>query len=273
MKTIAAINFKGGVGKTTTTWCLGDVLSVRTDNNILLFDLDAQSSLTQSIFFGDPSIERPTVTIYDMLKEFLDIKKNTFNPEDNFILSIKDSYDFVPAANEIYYLPLEQLDHKKGRYFIDNLLGEIRSSELPEYDYVLFDCPPSFTLLSYSVFTCCDLILIPVNPDFFAAKGIELLLEGIRRQIKPNPLPKIAIFANRVRTYAEQPTRKARGYIHDIKEICNTSREDLDMDVRFLNAWIPDRASLRDAISNRKTPRELHENFGKLWKEIRGVLR
>ena len=49
MKTIATINFKGGVGKTTVTWCLGDVLSQRENSNILLFDLDAQMSLTQAI--------------------------------------------------------------------------------------------------------------------------------------------------------------------------------------------------------------------------------
>ena len=48
-RTIATINFKGGVGKTTVTWCLGDVLSVFNSAQVLIFDLDAQMSLTHAI--------------------------------------------------------------------------------------------------------------------------------------------------------------------------------------------------------------------------------
>ena len=52
-KTIATINFKGGVGKTTVTWCLGDVVSSFADTNVLIFDLDAQMSLTQAIALNE----------------------------------------------------------------------------------------------------------------------------------------------------------------------------------------------------------------------------
>lgn len=52
-KTIATINFKGGVGKTTVTWCLADVISDLSKNNVLIFDLDAQMSLTQAITLNE----------------------------------------------------------------------------------------------------------------------------------------------------------------------------------------------------------------------------
>jgi chromosome partitioning protein len=52
-KTIATINFKGGVGKTTVTWCIGDLISTYADVSTLLFDLDAQMSLTQAITLND----------------------------------------------------------------------------------------------------------------------------------------------------------------------------------------------------------------------------
>lgn len=52
-KTIATINFKGGVGKTTVTWCLGDLISTYGSSNVLLFDLDAQMSLTQAITLNE----------------------------------------------------------------------------------------------------------------------------------------------------------------------------------------------------------------------------
>ena len=52
-KTVATINFKGGVGKTTVTWCLGDTLSSYSDASVLMFDLDAQMSLTQAIALNE----------------------------------------------------------------------------------------------------------------------------------------------------------------------------------------------------------------------------
>ncbi|HXQ24087.1 MAG TPA: AAA family ATPase, partial [Candidatus Acidoferrales bacterium] len=52
-KTIATINFKGGVGKTTVTWCLGDVVSSFSNAKVLMFDLDAQMSLTQAIALNE----------------------------------------------------------------------------------------------------------------------------------------------------------------------------------------------------------------------------
>src|SRR5689334_14504202 len=52
-KTIATINFKGGVGKTTVTWCLGEVLSSTSNKKVLMFDLDAQMSLTQAIALNE----------------------------------------------------------------------------------------------------------------------------------------------------------------------------------------------------------------------------
>lgn len=52
-KTIATINFKGGVGKTTVTWCLADILSSMSNEKVLMFDLDAQMSLTQAIALNE----------------------------------------------------------------------------------------------------------------------------------------------------------------------------------------------------------------------------
>jgi cellulose biosynthesis protein BcsQ len=55
LKTIATINFKGGVGKTTVTWCLAHTLATYSDANVLMFDLDAQMSLTQAVGLNEDS--------------------------------------------------------------------------------------------------------------------------------------------------------------------------------------------------------------------------
>ena len=285
MKTIATINFKGGVGKTTVTWCLGDITSTFDNANVLLFDLDAQMSLTQAIALdtdGNASgkfdkwyrkSKENSRTVFSVLNKHLEDDLTTFHPDNGFVYRLGQKYHFVPSTEQLYWLELKTSDPGKGKFFINHLLGRIRNSpRLPDYDYVLFDCPPSFTMLSYSVLTCCDLILIPFNPDFFAANGIGLLIAGLRHTIQPHPLPRLCVFANRARTYAQVPTRAAQAWIDDVKEACEQSAIQNSLNVRFMETWIPDRASLRDAITNRKTPYELEGTFKALWRETKSML-
>jgi len=286
MKTIATINFKGGVGKTTVTWCLGDMLSTYSDFKVLLFDLDAQMSMTQAISLDKrgqaqgkfyrwrEKNEANQQTVFSALMKFLQPDGGIkFHPDDDFVFRLTSKYHFVPSTEQLYWLELHSRDPEKGKFFVKDLLGKIDNSKaLPNYDYALFDCPPSFTLLSYSVLTCCDLILIPVNPDFFAAKGVDLLITGLRERVKPHPLPKTAVFANRVKTW-RQPTKVARGWIRDIEQTCQTASDRLQTNIHFLDAWLPDRTSIRDAITKRETPGEVLMNLQYLWSKIEAILR
>lgn len=284
MKTIATINFKGGVGKTTVTWCLGDVLATYSKSKVLLFDLDAQMSLTQAIaldaegnasgrfddwYKGSKTHNR---TIFSVLKRFLEGDLTGFQADNGFVFRLKRDYHFVPSTEQLYWLELETPDPGKGKFFIKNLLGRVaNSAALPKYDYALFDCPPSFTMLSYSVLTSCDLILIPFNPDFFAANGVGLLIAGLRHRIQPHPMPKLAVFANRVKTHGG-PTRLARRWISDVRAECEQVSKQIGLEVSFLDTWIPDRVAIRDAITNRATPDEFVPNFRELWAEATKVL-
>ena len=284
MKTIATINFKGGVGKTTITWCLGDILSTFANSNVLLIDLDAQMSLTQAIaldadggVFGKfenwyQRSKDNEKTIFSVLTQHLKKDLTSFTPDNGFVYRLTKKHHFVPSTESLYWLELENTDPGKGKFFIKNLLGKIQNSAtLPNYDYILFDCPPSFTILSYSVLTCCDLILVPFNSDFFAARGIGLLIEGLRRRIQPHPLPCIGVFANRVRTYRKEPTKAACSWIQGVRSECEKFQANNTLNVHFMDSWIPDRASLRDAITNRTTPTELKDNFSSLWNEARNL--
>lgn len=212
-------------------------------------------------------------TIFSVLRKFLDGDLTRFQVDNGFVFRLTENYHFVPSTEHLYWLELEAPDPGKGKFFIKNLLGKIENSgALPKYDYALFDCPPSFTMLSYSVLTSCDLILIPFNPDFFAAKGVGLLLAGLRHRIQPHPVPRLAVFANRVRTYGGEPTRLAGAWIADVRAACENVSKQIDLPVHFLNTWIPDRAAIRDAITNRRTPDELLPNFRGLWTEATKVL-
>jgi chromosome partitioning protein len=128
------------------------------------------------------------------LDEFTKANSNfNFGINQDFIYRISDRYNFVPSVEDLYWTELEVWDREKVKFFIRRLLEKIRNSKnVPEYDYVLFDCPPSFSLLSYSVLSCCDLVLIPINPDFFAANGLSLLLSTLRARSSRFPCQRLA---------------------------------------------------------------------------------
>ena len=279
-KTIATINFKGGVGKTTVTWCLADTLSSYSDAKVLTFDLDAQMSLTQAIAlnedtgalidrFGawyEQSLKRRK-TIFDAIDEYTKPAAHfNFPVGYDFIYQISDSLHFIPSVEDLYWLELELFDRDAMKDFIRRLLGKITNSpSLPNYDYVLFDCPPSFTLLSYSVLACCDLILIPVNPDFFASRGVSLILNSLRMRIEPHPIPKIAVFMNKTKTWRGQPTKEAAFYMREVEGVCREVAQSTGIQARFLDAWIRERVGIKRAITG--GPVELVDDFERLWKE------
>ncbi|MFI5397689.1 MAG: ParA family protein [Candidatus Binatia bacterium] len=280
-KTIATINFKGGVGKTTVTWCLADVVSSFSHAKVLIFDLDAQMSLTQAI-----ALNEGTGTLLDKFQKWyetsIDRKKTIFHALDafarpaqhfdfgvgfDFIYQITENLHFVPSVEDLYWMELEVFDRDSVKDFIRRLLGKIVSSpKLPTYDYVLFDCPPSFTLLSYSVLSCCDLILIPVNPDYFASKGTNLILNSLKMRIEPFPLPRIGVFMNKTKTRGG-PTNESAFYMREVARVCDAAAKSQKIQAKFFDSWIPERVGVKRAITAGGVPGELVEPFKKLWQE------
>ena len=288
MKTIATINFKGGVGKTTATWALGNIASRDPGVSTLVLDLDAQMSLTQAIALnedGSPfkdfsdwyerSISKRK-TIFDALDEFT--KPSTFNFGINydFIYKISERYHFVPSVEDLYWTELELFDREKVKFFIQRLLEKVQnSSNVPRYQYALFDCPPSFSLLSYSVLSTCDLVLIPINPDFFAAKGLSLLLNSLQMRIEPFPVPKIGVFMNRakkpggrsIKRYSNETQR----YLDDAADVLEHVAAIRSLDVRLFDQAIFDRVGMKRAIQE-GLPADFEEQYGVLWKQIQTFL-
>lgn len=281
-KTIATINFKGGVGKTTVTWCLGDVLSSMSNQNVLMFDLDAQMSLTQAIAlnedtghlldkFGkwyETSISRKK-TIFDALDAFTrPAKQFDFGVGFDFIYQITKQFHFVPSVEDLYWQELEVFDRDGVKDFIRRLLGKVGNSpKLPRYDYVLFDCPPSFTLLSYSVLSCCDLVLIPVNPDFFASRGVSLILNSLRMRIEPHPIPKIGVFMNKAKTWGNEPTKEVRFYMREVERVCSEAARKQKIDAKFFESFVRERVGIKRAIMGGGVPTEVVGDFQRLWRE------
>jgi chromosome partitioning protein len=288
MKTIATINFKGGVGKTTATWALGHVAALDRGVSTLVFDLDAQMSLTQAIALNedgspfrsfsewyDRSVNKRK-TIFDALDEFTKPKPFNFGVNHDFIYKISDRYHFIPSVEELYWTELEVFDKEKVKYFVQRLLEKVQnSSNVPSYDYVLFDCPPSFSLLSYSVLSTCDLVLIPINPDFFAAKGLSLLLNSLQMRIEPFPVPKIGVFMNRAKKPGGSSTKRysneTQRYLNDAADVLANVAKDRGLTVRLFQQAVFDRVGMKRAIQE-GMPAEFGAQYGQLWKEVRAFL-
>lgn len=253
-----------------------------------MFDLDAQMSLTQAIALnedGNPfkdfsdwydRAQRKKKTIFHALDLFTQAVPFDFGMNYDFIYQISSRHHFVPSDEQLYWTELEVFDREKVKFFIHRILEKIGNSKnVLKYDVVMFDCPPSFSLLSYSILSCCDMILIPINPDFFAAKGLNLLLSSLKMRIEPFPLPKIGVFMNRAkkpggRSYKKYSNETQR-YLDDAKEVVSAASGTNNLKARLFGTAIFDRVGIKRAIQE-GMPLDLSEQFKDLWHETEKFL-
>ena len=174
MKQIYAIaQQKGGVGKTTTTINLGAALAER-GHRVLLVDLDPQGALSAGLGVDPLKLHE---TIYDVLRapEF-DLAR--------IIMPTVSGCALAPANIDLAASELE-LVSEPGR---ETILKEKLAGQRASYDYMLIDCPPSLSLLTLNALAAASRVLIPVQTQYFAMRGMDLLLQTIgkvRNRINP----------------------------------------------------------------------------------------
>ncbi len=184
MPVICIANQKGGVGKTTTAAALAEGLSEH-NKRVLLIDWDPQGSLTITIGF-DPEVLK--MTGYDVLAGII---KNKGNPSirDVIIHTSNPNVDLVPTNVELSQAELDLVGVFDRELVLKKMLSPVRQS----YDFILVDCLPSLGLLTVNALTAADRVLIPVQADFLAMKGLILLLGTIIRvRDKINPALEIS---------------------------------------------------------------------------------
>lgn len=171
---LAMAQQKGGVGKTTTTINLGAALA-EDGMRVLLMDLDPQGALTAGVGLNPLALDK---TIYDAFRDGnTDISSVTI--ETGFECRIAPA-NIDLAAAEI------QLVSEPGR---ERILKEKLSAVESEYDYVLIDCPPSLGLLTLNALAASTAVLVPVQTQYFALRGMELLfktIEKVKARINPD---------------------------------------------------------------------------------------
>ncbi|HEX4124466.1 MAG TPA: AAA family ATPase [Tepidisphaeraceae bacterium] len=166
MRTIAVMNQKGGVGKTTTTVNLGAALAEQ-GQRVLLIDVDPQAHL--SINFGiDPTPDR--IGLYTVLTDDTPLAA-AICPVAERIAVVPSSIDLAAAEVELVSvlgrekLLLEKMEAEQGKL---------------AFDYVLLDCPPSLGLLTVNALAAADEVIVPMLPHFLAMQGVAKLFETVR---------------------------------------------------------------------------------------------
>ena len=171
---VAICNQKGGVGKTTTTINLGAALAER-GRRVLLVDFDPQGALSVGLGIQPHDIDS---TVYNLLME-RDVKA-----QDVLFRTCIEGMDLLPSNIDLSGAEV-QLVHEVGREFV---LGGALKDVVPEYDYIMIDCQPSLGLLTINALACADSVLIPLECEYFAMRGVALLMETIDKvQQRLNP--------------------------------------------------------------------------------------
>ncbi len=176
---IAAVcNQKGGVGKTTTTINLGAALAEQ-GRRVLLVDFDPQGAMSVGLGIEPHELD---ATVYNLLME------RRLTARDVIIKTSVDGMDLMPSNIDLSGAEI-QLVHEVGREFA---LGRVLQPVIPDYDVILIDCQPSLGLLTVNALACADGVLVPLECEYFALRGVALLMETIDK-VSSRLSPKLAI--------------------------------------------------------------------------------
>ncbi len=161
--TIQIQNFKGGVGKTTTSINLAHALALQ-GYRVLLIDLDHQGNATTGLGYH---VTETTPTLFHVLKE-------DFNYRDA-VATVRENLDLLPSNRETAEAE-EALQYERRR---EEILKR-RLGSLDEYDYAILDCPASLSLLHINALLFAEEIILPVRSEVWSYEGVEQILHSMK---------------------------------------------------------------------------------------------
>ncbi|WP_294618916.1 ParA family protein [uncultured Bacteroides sp.] len=171
-KIIAVLNHKGGVGKTTTTINLAAALRLK-KKRVLIIDMDGQANLTESCGL---SIEEEQ-TVYGAMRNEYPLP----------IIELENGLSIVPSCLDLSAAESELINEPGRELILKGLIAKLLESR--KFDYVLIDCPPSLGLLTLNALTAADYLIIPVQAQFLAMRGmakITNVIQIVKERLNPN---------------------------------------------------------------------------------------
>ncbi len=173
-RVVSMCNQKGGVGKTTTTINLGASLA-EYGRRVLLVDFDPQGSLSVGLGLNPHEMD---LTVYNLLMQ------SDVTLEEVVVPSGVPGMDLLPSNIDLAAAEV-QLVHEVGR---EQTLQRVLAPALAHYDVVLIDCQPSLGLLTVNALTASDGVIVPLECEYFALRGVALLkttIDKVKERLNP----------------------------------------------------------------------------------------
>lgn len=173
-RVVSMCNQKGGVGKTTTTINLGASLA-ELGRKVLLVDFDPQGSLSVGLGLNPHEMD---FTVYNLLME------RDVDVHDVIVPSGVPGMDLLPSNIDLSAAEV-QLVHEVAR---EQTLARVLAPAVAEYDVILIDCQPSLGLLTVNALTASDGVIVPLECEYFALRGVALLkttIDKVRERLNP----------------------------------------------------------------------------------------
>lgn len=161
-KTVAIVNQKGGVGKTTTCVNLAAALT-SLGAKVLVCDFDPQGNATSGL--GVEKSHSPS--IYDVVVNGVEVRRAIVTTR---------WCDVLPANKALSGATVELISMERREYRLRDALSDIKGS----YDFIFIDCPPSLELLTLDALCAADTLLVPVQCEYFALEGLSDLMYTMR---------------------------------------------------------------------------------------------
>lgn len=171
---IAMCNQKGGVGKTTSSINIAGALS-QYGRRVLIVDFDPQGAATVGLGINANALDNTVYTaLFDSSVDVHDVIRHTAT----------ENIDVMPANIDLSAAEVQLVTEVGREQILAGVLRKVRN----EYDVIIIDCQPSLGLLTVNALTAADGVIIPVAAEFFALRGVALLMQSIEKvQHRINP--------------------------------------------------------------------------------------
>lgn len=162
-KTICFVNNKGGCGKTTTVCAIGQIWAEMFNKKILFVDLDSQSNLTSIITDTDPARKEWDTTLEDAF---------VGGPEFGLpIEHVSENIDIVPSDLDLSNFERETARYTSREFLLADLLDTVKD----KYDYILIDCPPALSLITYNAMVASDYMVMVTNAEGLSYRAMKMV--------------------------------------------------------------------------------------------------